>query len=94
MKACGFDKAFVDKIGNAVGVAGSGKPVLLFDAHMDTVGIHDRSRWKVDPYKGKIDGRYVYGRGAAENKGALAAILYGCAGLVAWALPGARSPAG
>ncbi|MCK4599660.1 hypothetical protein KAU37_07595, partial [Candidatus Bipolaricaulota bacterium] len=24
----------------------------------------------------------------------LAAILYGCAGLVAWALPGARGPAG
>ena len=77
MKACGFDKAFVDRIGNAVGIAGAGKPVILFDAHMDTVGIHDRSRWKVDPYKGKLDGKYVHGRGASENKGALAAILYG-----------------
>jgi len=77
MKACGFTKAFVDKIGNAVGIAGSGNPVILFDAHMDTVGIHERSQWKVDPYKGKLDGKYVYGRGASENKGALAAILYG-----------------
>ena len=77
MKACGFAKAFVDKIGNAVGVVGSGRPVILFDAHMDTVGIHDRNQWKVDPYKGKADEKYVYGRGAAENKGALAAIIYG-----------------
>ncbi|MCX5796039.1 MAG: YgeY family selenium metabolism-linked hydrolase [Elusimicrobia bacterium] len=77
MKACGFAKAFVDKIGNAVGVMGSGKPVILFDAHMDTVGIHDRSLWKCDPYKGKVDAKYVYGRGAAENKGALASIIYG-----------------
>jgi len=77
MKACGFQKAFVDKIGNAVGIMGSGKPVILFDAHMDAVGIHDRNLWKVDPYKGKADAKYVYGRGAAENKGALAAIIYG-----------------
>jgi putative selenium metabolism hydrolase len=77
MRRCGFDRAFVDKIGNAVGVMGSGKPVILFDAHMDTVGIHDRSLWKCDPYKGKADAGHVHGRGAAENKGALAAIIYG-----------------
>ena len=77
MKSCGFDKAFIDRIGNAVGIVGSGKPVILFDAHMDTVGIHDREKWKIDPYQGRYDGNYVYGRGAAENKGALAAILYG-----------------
>ena len=87
MKACGFDKAFVDKIGNAVGIVGSGKPVILFDAHMDTVGIHDRNLWKIDPYKGKEDEKYVYGRGAAENKGALAAILYGVKAMKEAGLP-------
>ena len=77
MRNCGFARAFVDKIGNAVGIMGSGGPVLLFDAHMDTVGIHERSLWKCDPYKGKVDAKYVYGRGAAENKGALASLVYG-----------------
>ena len=77
MERCGFDKAFVDGIGNAVGVLGSGSPAVLFDAHMDTVGIHERALWKHDPYAGSYDGEFVHGRGAAENKGALAAIIYG-----------------
>ena len=77
MQHCGFDKAYVDKIGNAIGVVGFGKPAILFDAHLDTVGIHDRNLWQHDPYKGKYAGGHVYGRGAAENKGALAAIIYG-----------------
>jgi putative selenium metabolism hydrolase len=77
MQSCGFDKAYIDGIGNAIGVVGSGRPAVLFDAHLDTVGIHDRSLWRHDPYKGKYEAGYVYGRGAAENKGALAAIVYG-----------------
>ncbi len=77
MQRVGFDKAYIDGIGNAIGVVGSGKPAVLLDAHLDTVGIHDGSLWQHDPYKGKYEGGYVYGRGAAENKGALAAIIYG-----------------
>jgi putative selenium metabolism hydrolase len=77
MQRCGFDKAYTDEIGNAIVVVGSGKPTVLFDAHLDTVGIHDRNLWQHDPYKGTYKGGYVYGRGAAENKGALAAIIYG-----------------
>ena len=77
MERCGFDKAFVDDIGNAVGMLGSGSPAVLFDAHMDTVGIHERALWKHDPYAGAYDGEFVHWRGAAENKGALAAIIYG-----------------
>lgn len=77
MEACGFERAFVDGIGNAVGIIGSGRPAILFDAHIDTVSIRDRDRWEFDPYLGKLEGDWVYGRGAAENKGALAAIIYG-----------------
>ncbi len=77
MKTCGFTRAFVDGIGNAVGMIGSGRPAILFDAHIDTVGIRERERWAFDPYLGQFDGTYVHGRGAAENKGALAAIIYG-----------------
>ncbi len=77
MERCGFERAFIDGIGNAVGVLGSGGPAVLFDAHLDTVGIHERAKWTLDPYAGAYDGAFVHGRGAAENKGALAAILYG-----------------
>lgn len=77
MERCGFDRAFVDGIGNAVGVLGSGSPSVLIDAHIDTVGIHERGKWAHDPYAGAYDGSFVHGRGAAENKGALAAIVYG-----------------
>jgi putative selenium metabolism hydrolase len=77
MADCGFERAFVDGIGNAVGVIGSGRPAILFDAHIDTVPIRERDCWEFDPYLGHFDGEYVHGRGAAENKGALAAIIYG-----------------
>ena len=49
-----------------------GKTVLLI-GHIDTVGVSDR--WKTDPFTPtEIDGK-VYGRGAMDMKGGLAAIL-------------------
>jgi len=77
MQRCGFNKASIDGIGNAIGIVGSGGPIVLFDAHIDTVGTHDKALWQHDPYKGKYENGQVYGRGAAENKGALASIIYG-----------------
>ena len=49
-----------------------GKTVLLI-GHIDTVGVSDR--WKTDPFTPtEFDGK-VYGRGAMDMKGGLAAIL-------------------
>lgn len=49
-----------------------GKTVLLI-GHLDTVGVSDR--WDTDPFvPTEIDGK-VYGRGAMDMKGGLAAIL-------------------
>jgi acetylornithine deacetylase/succinyl-diaminopimelate desuccinylase-like protein len=47
---------------------------LLLVAHMDVVGV-DRSRWTVDPFAAVIKDGYVYGRGAYDDKGMLAANL-------------------
>ncbi len=47
---------------------------LLLVAHMDVVGV-DRSKWSVDPFGGVIKDGYIYGRGAADDKGMLAANL-------------------
>jgi len=52
---------------------GTGKPNLCFAGHTDVVPVGDRSGWSVDPFAGEIrDGR-LYGRGAADMKGAIAA---------------------
>jgi acetylornithine deacetylase/succinyl-diaminopimelate desuccinylase-like protein len=52
---------------------GSKRPVILL-AHMDVVGV-ERERWSVDPFAGEIRDGYLYGRGAIDDKGMLAANL-------------------
>jgi len=47
---------------------------LLLVAHMDTVPI-DKSKWSVDPFGAVIKDGYLYGRGAIDDKGMLAANL-------------------
>jgi acetylornithine deacetylase/succinyl-diaminopimelate desuccinylase-like protein len=52
---------------------GSLPPVLLL-AHMDTVSV-DLAQWTADPFGGELRDGYVYGRGAIDDKGMLAANL-------------------
>src|SRR5688572_24344970 len=53
--------------------SGSKAPVLIM-AHMDVVGV-ERARWTVDPFAAQIKGDYLYGRGAIDDEGMLAANL-------------------
>ena len=50
-------------------------PPLLLDAHLDTVPTGDESTWAHAPLSGDIDEEFVWGRGACDNKGPLAALL-------------------
>jgi acetylornithine deacetylase/succinyl-diaminopimelate desuccinylase-like protein len=52
---------------------GSKKPVLIM-GHMDVVGV-ERDKWTVDPFAAVIKDGYLYGRGAIDDKGMLAANL-------------------
>jgi acetylornithine deacetylase/succinyl-diaminopimelate desuccinylase-like protein len=52
---------------------GAKQPLLLM-AHMDVVGV-ERDQWTVDPFAGVEKDGYVYGRGAIDDKGMLAANL-------------------
>ncbi len=45
---------------------------LLLMGHLDVVGV-DKSKWQVDPFGGVIQGGYLYGRGAIDDKGMLVA---------------------
>jgi acetylornithine deacetylase/succinyl-diaminopimelate desuccinylase-like protein len=51
MKRLKFDEVRFDKMGNILGRIGNGTRVLVYDSHVDTVGIGDRSDWKWDPFK-------------------------------------------
>jgi acetylornithine deacetylase/succinyl-diaminopimelate desuccinylase-like protein len=46
---------------------GRKRPLLLM-GHLDVVGV-ERSKWTVDPFGGVIKDGYIYGRGAADDKG-------------------------
>lgn len=48
-------------------------PWLLFDSHMDTVGVEGMS---VEPFGGVVDGDKLFGRGACDTKGTGAAMLW------------------
>ncbi len=50
-------------------------PVLLFNSHMDTVPVGDRGQWRYDPFSGEIVDGVLYGRGSADAKGCLAAMI-------------------
>jgi acetylornithine deacetylase/succinyl-diaminopimelate desuccinylase-like protein len=52
---------------------GSKRPVMLL-AHMDVVGV-ERDKWSCDPFGGVVRDGYLYGRGAIDDKGMLAANL-------------------
>lgn len=47
---------------------------LLLVAHMDVVGV-DKTKWSVDPFGAVVKDGYLYGRGAIDDKGMLAANL-------------------
>jgi len=67
MQQFGFDEAFIDGLGNAVGRIGSGKVKILYDAHVDTVKVTDADNWQYPPFEGKIVDGKIYGRGSGES---------------------------
>ena len=38
-------------VDNVVAKLGRGSPRIVFNAHVDTVGVGERENWKTDPYK-------------------------------------------
>ncbi|MCL6640824.1 MAG: M20/M25/M40 family metallo-hydrolase, partial [Candidatus Rokubacteria bacterium] len=51
---------------------GPGRHVIL-NGHADTFPVGDRSLWRLDPFSGRVAEGRIYGRGAADMKGGLAA---------------------
>lgn len=79
MRKLGFDEVRFDKMGNTIGRIGNGERVIVYDSHIDTVGVGDPSEWKWDPFKGKIEDGILYARGACDEKGSTPGMIYGLA---------------
>lgn len=77
MAAQGYDEAFVDEAGNAVGVVGRGPRTVMLLGHIDTFG------GDLPVYR---EGRRLYGRGTVDAKGPLCAFAVAAA-RAAHALP-------
>ena len=77
MEALGFDKAWIDPEGNALGHMGDGEKIIAFDGHIDTVGIGNRDNWTNDPYEGYETDDIIYGRGGSDQEGGVVSAVYG-----------------
>jgi putative selenium metabolism hydrolase len=76
-KELGFDEVHIDRYGSltATMIGTKAGPHLLFDGHIDTVGVENRSVWHHDPYQVEIADGLLYGRGTSDMKGAVCAML-------------------
>ncbi len=79
MRKLGFDEVWFDRMGNVVGKIGDGETRLLYDSHIDTVGIGDPESWDWDPFQGKIEEGVFFARGACDEKGSSPGMIYGLA---------------
>ena len=79
MRKLGFDEVRFDKMGNILGRIGNGPRTIVYDSHIDTVGVGDPSEWKWDPFIGKVEDDVLYARGACDEKGSTPGMVYGLA---------------
>jgi putative selenium metabolism hydrolase len=78
LEALGFSDVRVNAMGSVIVSLGSGSgPVLLYDAHIDTVAPGTPEHWPYPPHAGVIDQETLYGLGAIDMKGSLASMIYG-----------------
>ena len=76
MEKVGFDRVDIDPMGNILGYVGTGKTLIAMDAHIDTVGVGNPDNWEYDPYEGYEDESIIVGRGASDQEGGMAAMVY------------------
>ena len=71
------------EVSNLWAERGSDGPLLVFAGHTDVVPPGPLQDWDSDPFEAVQRGEYLYGRGAADMKGGLAAMLVACEEFVA-----------
>ncbi|MDX9694489.1 MAG: YgeY family selenium metabolism-linked hydrolase [Bacteroidales bacterium] len=75
MEEAGFDKVWIDDLGNVIGRIGKGKKILAIDGHMDTVDMGNMDNWSFNPLSGEIKDGFVHGRGSVDQEGGPASFV-------------------
>ena len=63
------------EVSNLWASRGDSGPLFCFAGHTDVVPPGDLKKWSADPYSGEIKDGLLFGRGSADMKGALAAMV-------------------
>lgn len=79
LRAIGCDEVWMDSAGNALGRMGQGKPIILYNAHLDTNEVADENEWQHPPLTPVVEGGAMWGLGASDCKAGVASIVYGAA---------------
>jgi succinyl-diaminopimelate desuccinylase len=70
------------EVDNLYARIGEGRPNFCFAGHVDVVPVGDPRGWTVDPFGAELVDGVVYGRGAADMKGAIAAFAAAAEGFL------------
>jgi succinyl-diaminopimelate desuccinylase len=70
-----FSERGTPDVDNLYARIGEGAPHVCFAGHIDVVAPGDEKAWRHPPFDGEIDDETLYGRGAVDMKGAVAASL-------------------
>lgn len=81
LRALGFTDIHYAPYGDIVARIGgsvrSPQRTLLYDSHLDTVGVGDEKEWKHGAFSGVIENGLMYGRGTVDEKGSTPPMIYG-----------------
>ncbi|MFA6037897.1 MAG: succinyl-diaminopimelate desuccinylase [Legionellales bacterium] len=66
------------KVSNFWAKRGNAEPLFVFAGHTDVVTPGDKNSWQFDPFQATTQDGYIYGRGAQDMKGPLAAMIIAC----------------
>lgn len=66
------------KVSNFFARRGTQSPLFIFAGHTDVVPPGDFAEWASAPFEPEIRDNYLYGRGVADMKGSLAAMIIAC----------------
>ena len=80
-----------DRIDNLFARYGSAAPHVCFAGHTDVVPVGDAAAWTRDPFGGDIVGGVLFGRGAADMKGGVAAFVAAAAAVIEGGIGGSVS---
>ena len=88
MEQLGYADVQIDAVGNTLGrIRGGDGSAVMFNTHLDHVDVGDHDRWPHPPFGAELHDGCIWGRGAVDIKGPLAAQVYGVARLLNDAAP-------